>query len=135
MDWAPVQSCFEIASRAFSSSGSFGLGGGLDGPESAANARPATSDRAKISQRSEIILMGMSLVVWSRRYIRAMAKLDARPVMVLLAALLTAASPPAFPEPPKTRAEAIAALRNADAATRAEAVVWIASLGQMKDAD
>lgn len=39
------------------------------------------------------------------------------------------AAPAAFPEPPKSRAEALAALRSADAATRAEAVVWIANLG------
>ena len=53
--------------------------------------------------------------------------------MVLLGAL-TAASPPAFPEPPKNRGEALAALKNADTATRAEAVVWIANRGSMADA-
>jgi tetratricopeptide (TPR) repeat protein len=41
---------------------------------------------------------------------------------------------PAFPEPPKSRAEALAALKNADTATRAEAVVWIANRGTMADA-
>jgi tetratricopeptide (TPR) repeat protein len=58
--------------------------------------------------------------------------------MVLrLAALtmgLTAAAPPAFPEPPRSRAEALAALKNADAATRAEAVAWVANRGSMADA-
>lgn len=53
--------------------------------------------------------------------------------MVLLVAL-TAAAPAAFPEPPKSRAEALAALKNTDAATRAEAVVWIANRGGMADA-
>jgi tetratricopeptide (TPR) repeat protein len=54
--------------------------------------------------------------------------------MVLLAAVLTMAAPAAFPEPPKSRAEALAALKNADTATRAEAVVWIANRGTMADA-
>jgi len=54
--------------------------------------------------------------------------------MVLLVAVLTAAAPAAFPEPPKSRAEALAALENADTATRAEAVVWIANRGSMADA-
>jgi tetratricopeptide (TPR) repeat protein len=53
--------------------------------------------------------------------------------MVLLAAL-TVAAPAAFPQPPGSRAEALAALKNADAATRAEAVVWIANRGSMADA-
>src|SRR5258705_10268892 len=47
---------------------------------------------------------------------------------------LTIAALPAFPEPPKSRGEALAALASADAATRAEAVVWIANLGSMQDA-
>ena len=54
--------------------------------------------------------------------------------MVLLAAALTAAAAPAFPEPPKTRDAALAALRSPDAATRAEAVTWIANRGAMADA-
>ena len=54
--------------------------------------------------------------------------------MVLLVSALTAAAPPAFPEPPKSRAEALAALKNTDTATRAEAVVWIANRGSMADA-
>ena len=40
----------------------------------------------------------------------------------------------AFPAPPQSRAEALAALNNADAATRAEAVVWLANRGGMADA-
>lgn len=48
--------------------------------------------------------------------------------------MLTAAAAPAFPQPPQTRAEALAALRHADAATRAEAVVWIANRGGPADA-
>jgi tetratricopeptide (TPR) repeat protein len=54
--------------------------------------------------------------------------------MVLLLAALTAVAPPAFPAPPQSRAEALAALKNADAAARAEAVVWIANRGAMADA-
>lgn len=59
---------------------------------------------------------------------------DSLIAMVLLAAALTAAAPAAFPEPPKSRAEALAALKDADTATRAEAVVWIANRGSMADA-
>jgi tetratricopeptide (TPR) repeat protein len=54
--------------------------------------------------------------------------------MVLLAAALTAAAPAAFPQPPQTRTEALGALRSPDAATRAEAVVWLANRGGMEDA-
>jgi tetratricopeptide (TPR) repeat protein len=54
--------------------------------------------------------------------------------MVLLAAALTALAAPAFPEPPKNREEALAALKSADAASRAEAVVWVANRGAMSDA-
>jgi len=55
--------------------------------------------------------------------------------MVLLVTALTAAAPPAFPAPPpQSRAEALAALKNTDTATRAEAVVWIANHGSMTDA-
>ena len=55
-------------------------------------------------------------------------------VMVLLVAALTTAAPAAFPAQPQSRAEALAALKNADAAARAEAVVWIANRGSMADA-
>ena len=54
--------------------------------------------------------------------------------MVLLAVALTALAPAAFPQPPPTRAEALAALQSPDAATRAEAVVWLANRGGMDDA-
>ena len=47
---------------------------------------------------------------------------------------LTAAIFPAFPEPPKSRGEALKAVASSDAATRAEAVVWIANHGRMADA-
>jgi tetratricopeptide (TPR) repeat protein len=53
--------------------------------------------------------------------------------MVLLALALTAAAAPAFPEPPRSRGEALAALKSDDAATRAEAVVWIANRGAAAD--
>jgi tetratricopeptide (TPR) repeat protein len=52
--------------------------------------------------------------------------------MVLLVAALTLAAAPAFPQP--GRAEALAGLGNADAAKRAEAIVWIANHGAMDDA-
>ena len=53
--------------------------------------------------------------------------------ILLLALALTIAAPAAFPEPPESREEALAALRSADAATRAEAVVWIANRGGPAD--
>jgi tetratricopeptide (TPR) repeat protein len=53
--------------------------------------------------------------------------------MLLLALALTAAAAPAFPEPPRSRGQALAALRSDDAATRAEAVVWIANRGAAAD--
>ena len=54
--------------------------------------------------------------------------------IVLLAAALTAAAALAFPQPPKSREAALAALRSPDAATRAEAITWIANRGEMADA-
>ena len=54
--------------------------------------------------------------------------------MVLLVVALTTAAPPAFPQPPQTRAQALAALENTDAAKRAEAVAWLANHGAMADA-
>jgi len=54
--------------------------------------------------------------------------------MLLLALALTAAAAPAFPQAPQTREQALAALKHADAATRAEAVVWLANRGAMSDA-
>jgi len=54
--------------------------------------------------------------------------------MVLLLAALTVTAPAAFPQPPQSRAQALTALKNADAATRAEAIVWIANHGPMADA-
>jgi tetratricopeptide (TPR) repeat protein len=57
--------------------------------------------------------------------------------ILLLTLALTAAPGAAFPQSaraPHSRAEALAGLRHADAATRAEAVVWIANHGAMADA-
>ena len=54
--------------------------------------------------------------------------------MLLLVAALTAAAPAAFPQPPKSRAEAVPALRSNDVTTRAEAVAWLANHGTMSDA-
>jgi len=62
-----------------------------------------------------------------------MRKLDSA-LPILLFALLTAAAAPAFPAPPQNREEALRSLQNPDAATRAEAVVWIANRGGMADA-
>jgi tetratricopeptide (TPR) repeat protein len=53
---------------------------------------------------------------------------------ILLFALLTAVAAPAFPELPQSREEALRSLASPDAATRAEAVVWIANRGGMPDA-
>lgn len=60
-----------------------------------------------------------------------MAKLDAARSLLLV--LLTAVATAAFPEP-QSRHEALESLASADAATRAEAVVWIANRGAMADA-
>jgi tetratricopeptide (TPR) repeat protein len=54
---------------------------------------------------------------------------------VLLAATLTLAWGFAFPAEPASRKEALAALQSADAATRAEAIVWIANRGEPADDD
>ena len=48
--------------------------------------------------------------------------------------MLTVAAAAAFPAPPQSRAEALAALESPDTTTRAEAVVWIANRGAMADA-
>jgi tetratricopeptide (TPR) repeat protein len=62
-----------------------------------------------------------------------MKKLDAGLCLVLFA-MLTGAAAPAFPEPPQSREQALRSLASPDAATRAEAVVWIANRGGMDDA-
>lgn len=54
--------------------------------------------------------------------------------ILLFAAALTAAPAPAFPQPPGSRSEALAALDSPDAAARAEAIAWIANRGAMADA-
>jgi tetratricopeptide (TPR) repeat protein len=60
-------------------------------------------------------------------------KLDSALAILLLAAALTAAAPPAFPEPPRSREEALAGLEDAATERRAEAVVWVANHGTMQD--
>jgi tetratricopeptide (TPR) repeat protein len=57
-----------------------------------------------------------------------------RAAIVLLTLALTTASPAVFPAPPQSRADALQALASADAAARAEAIVWLANLGTMADA-
>jgi hypothetical protein len=54
-----------------------------------------------------------------------------RTLLALLALTLAAAT--AFPAPPATRAEALAALENPVTERRAEAVVWVANHGRMED--
>jgi tetratricopeptide (TPR) repeat protein len=54
--------------------------------------------------------------------------------IVLLVAALTLAAAPAFPEPPKSREQALAALSNAETTVRMEAIVWLANYGGMTDA-
>ena len=65
-----------------------------------------------------------------------MTKLDAARSLLLV--LLTVVAVGAFPQAPQeralSRAEALQALASSDAATRAEAVVWIANRGAMADA-
>ncbi|HEX2200056.1 MAG TPA: tetratricopeptide repeat protein [Burkholderiales bacterium] len=53
--------------------------------------------------------------------------------ILLFALALTMAAPAAFPEPPGSREQALAGLRSDDAATRAEALVWIANRGTPAD--
>ncbi|HEY5635713.1 MAG TPA: hypothetical protein VIS77_02335, partial [Burkholderiales bacterium] len=55
--------------------------------------------------------------------------------LLLATIVLTLAGGPAFPAPPASRAEALAGLADADATTRAEAIVWVAEHGTMNDAD
>ena len=57
-----------------------------------------------------------------------------RIAIVLLGAALTLGAAPAFPEPPKSRDEALAALKNAGTIARMEAFVWLANHGRMPDA-
>jgi len=54
--------------------------------------------------------------------------------MVLLGVALTIAAGSAFPEPPRSRTEALQYLKDAETTKRAEAVVWIANHGAMSDA-
>lgn len=53
----------------------------------------------------------------------------------ILLLTLTLAAQSAFPAPPETREEALAALEHPVTERRAEAVVWIANHGRMEDAD
>jgi tetratricopeptide (TPR) repeat protein len=55
-------------------------------------------------------------------------------IKVVLAATLTLLATPAFPQALNSRQDALAALASPDAATRAEAVVWIARNGSAADA-
>lgn len=70
--------------------------------------------------------------------IRPSRVLDARAPRLLIAAilavLLTTGSGAAFPAPPVTRSEALAALQSPQEPARAEAIAWLAELGTMADA-
>jgi tetratricopeptide (TPR) repeat protein len=63
-----------------------------------------------------------------------MAMVPSRAAIVLLTLALTPAAPAVFPAPPQSRGEALESLKSADAAKRAEAIVWLANLGGMGDA-
>ena len=52
----------------------------------------------------------------------------------VLGVMLTTLAPTAFPAPPDSRGEAIAALESTAAAKRAEGVLWLANHGEMRDA-
>lgn len=54
--------------------------------------------------------------------------------IVLLIGALTLAAPPAFPEAPKSHAQALTSLASVDTAERLEAIVWLANYGTMTDA-
>jgi tetratricopeptide (TPR) repeat protein len=54
--------------------------------------------------------------------------------IVLLASVLTLAAAPAFPAPPQSRGDALAALASAETTERMEAIVWLANHGTMADA-
>jgi len=54
--------------------------------------------------------------------------------IVLLAGALTLAAAPAFPAPPASHPEALAALESAETVRRLEAIVWLANHGTMADA-
>jgi len=54
--------------------------------------------------------------------------------IVLLAAALTLAAGPAFPAPPASHDQALAALQSAEITARLEAIVWLANHGGMADA-
>jgi tetratricopeptide (TPR) repeat protein len=56
-----------------------------------------------------------------------------RYAIVLLGAALTLAASAAFPDSPKSRKEALAALDAAETAPRLEAIVWLANHGGMAD--
>jgi tetratricopeptide (TPR) repeat protein len=74
---------------------------------------------------------------FSQAHIRSAPTLDAGRIIahfsLLLALGLTLWAPPAFPEAPRTRREAVAGLSSPDPALRAEAIAWIAERGAMDD--
>jgi tetratricopeptide (TPR) repeat protein len=69
----------------------------------------------------------------SQGLIRPKRVLDAARIILLLA-LLTTVSRAAFPAPPDSREQALAALANPAASARTEAVLWLANHGEMRDA-
>lgn len=70
----------------------------------------------------------------SQGLIRPKRILDARWRILLLGVLLTIIAPVAFPAPPDSRAQALAALDSPEAVSRTEGVLWLANHGDMRDA-
>src|SRR3954468_14049098 len=93
-DWAPVQSCCEVAADTFSSTGSFGAEG--------AGSLPAAST-AETAVKASSVKMVRPMV----RFIR----LPFKGFRLLLCAALTLAAAPAFPDLPKHRSAALAGQR------------------------
>jgi hypothetical protein len=58
-----------------------------------------------------------------------------RCIVLLFALALIVCAGAALPEPPKSRAEALAALGGSETAPRLEAIVWLANYGTMTDTD
>src|SRR5262249_37611029 len=69
------------------------------------------------------------------QYIRAMRQAGFIAAFAALTALAGSAFPQTAPDPAMSREQALQAIVSPDAATRAEAIVWIADHGGMDDAD
>src|SRR5262245_13454572 len=130
--WAPAQSLRSEACAARSSTGSTGPPDELVSAAAKTAPGAATSSDRTMGRKAERMVIRVPLSSELALYIRAMGKLDA-PLRIVLFALLTAAACAAFPAP-ENREQALRDLASPDTATRAEAVVWIANHGTMRDA-